>query len=517
VSLRRSFLASFLAACASRSPAQPHVPPVVVSLAPPDVPALPDVAPPDAPSPPDAALSPFAGETLTAIIREVAIYFEARVAPEWRGYLRAGGTARIVRGPLGDELCPARPDRRDTGWYEIEGGGYLCASRGAVLTRHLTRDMRSRLATPPALDAALPYRYGHAALPAMVYRTLPTLAEEQATEPERFVTPIGEAGLESSAVVRLAGDMAPTLADLAGREDTPVLRRLTRGMYVSVDRGARAESGAVFHRTHSGGWVRALALQSVGAHPLHGLALRPTGARLPIAFVTAEGAVLRRLGPDGVMRRALRTQRLTGHPLASVEPVRWRTDDFLHTRDGRYLRRADVTVVTAQPPPVDLIGDEKWIDVNLDRQSLVAYVGATPVYAALVSTGLTARDDTGASYETVQGGFRIQQKHIATTMDGDSGSGAYSIEDVPWVMYFEQSFALHGAYWHAGFGAVRSHGCVNLLPDDARWLFAWTSPTVPAGWHGAFSSTADPGTRVYVHYDRQALGERGGPAVVPGH
>jgi hypothetical protein len=139
------------------------------------------------------------------------------------------------------------------------------------------------------------------------------------------------------------------------------------------------------------------------------------------------------------------------------------------------------------------------------------------VYATLVSTGLTARDDTGASYETVQGGFRIQQKHIATTMDGDATNGAYSIEDVPWVMYFEQSFALHGAYWHTGFGAVRSHGCVNLLPEDARWLFAWTSPTVPAGWHGAFSTTADPGTRVYVHYDRQSLGERGGPAVVPGH
>jgi hypothetical protein len=531
VSLRRCFLASFLTACASRAPAQPPLPSLVVAVASPDAASVPDA--PDAepaasapssdaaaPSPDvavDAAPSPFAGETITAVIREVAIYFGPRVAPEWRGYLRAGGTARIVRGPLGDEQCPARPDRRDTGWYEIEGGGYICASRGAVLTRHLTRDMRSRLASQPALDAGLPYRYGHAPRAAIVYRSLPTTAEEQATEPERFVTPIGEAGLENSAVVRLAGDMAPTLADLEGREDTPILRRLTRGMYVSIDRGARAESGAIFHRTHSGGWVRATALQGVGSRPFHGLALTADGARLPVAFVTAENATLRRLGPDNIMRQLIRTPRLTGHPLESAEPVRWRTEDFLRTRDGRYLRRADVTVVTAQPPPADLIGDEKWIDVNLDRQSLVAYVGATPVYATLVSTGLTARDDTGASYETVQGGFRIQQKHIATTMDGDATNGAYSIEDVPWVMYFEQSFALHGAYWHTGFGAVRSHGCVNLLPEDARWLFAWTSPTVPAGWHGAFSTTADPGTRVYVHYDRQSLGERGGPAVVPGH
>lgn len=102
-------------------------------------------------------------------------------------------------------------------------------------------------------------------------------------------------------------------------------------------------------------------------------------------------------------------------------------------------------------------------------------------------------------------------------MDGNATSGAYSIENVPWVMYFRDSFALHGAFWHSGLGAVRSHGCVNLSPDDARWLFHWTSPTLPDGWHAVFATERDPGTRVYVHYDRQRLGDTGGPAEVPGH
>ena len=70
---------------------------------------------------------------------------------------------------------------------------------------------------------------------------------------------------------------------------------------------------------------------------------------------------------------------------------------------------------------------------------LIAYVGARPVYVTLVSTGRRNDDEPDRNYETVQGAFRIQSKHVATTMDGNSaGDGPYSIEDVPWVMYFRQ-------------------------------------------------------------------------------
>jgi len=84
--------------------------------------------------------------------------------------------------------------------------------------------------------------------------------------------------------------------------------------------------------------------------------------------------------------------------------------------------------------------------------------------------------------------------------DGNVAADApYSIEDVPWTMYFDGSYALHGASWHANFGHPMSHGCVNLSPADARALFAWTEPRLPDGWHGVFAPTPAEGTRVVIH------------------
>ncbi len=457
--------------------------------------------------PADAGVSPFAGETITALAPMVAIYFEPRVGPHWRGYLRAGSTARVIAGPLSDEGCPPRADRAHTGWYQVEGDGYVCVSRGAVLTRDLTRDACARLPNAPMLDASMPYRYGLAPHAGVVYRALPTAADEALAEPARF----GDGGAAPLGPLRIA-----TLESLEGTPGTPVLRRLLRGMYVAVERATRSTSGNVYWRTHGGGYVRTDALMMVGPQPLHGVALAGE-VRLPLAFVSADNVALRRLGADGVMYRTGRVARMTAFALASTTRVTWRDEDYLRTRDDRYVRDADVTVVTAVDPPAEIGPRERWIEVDLDRQSLVAWEGATPVYATLVSTGLRNVDNPAANYETVQGAFRIEHKHLSTTMDGNTGTGPYSIEEVPWAMYFEGSFALHGAYWHAGFGQPRSHGCVNLAPDDARWLFRFTTPTIPAGWHAAFATERDPGTRIYVHYTPQPLGERGGPAVIPGH
>ena len=67
---------------------------------------------------------------------------------------------------------------------------------------------------------------------------------------------------------------------------------------------------------------------------------------------------------------------------------------------------------------------------------------------------------------------------------------------MPFVQYFHEGYALHAAYWHDDFGHTHSHGCVNLSPKDAAWLFKWTDPHLPSGWHGAMTRE---GTIVYVH------------------
>jgi lipoprotein-anchoring transpeptidase ErfK/SrfK len=170
------------------------------------------------------------------------------------------------------------------------------------------------------------------------------------------------------------------------------------------------------------------------------------------------------------------------------------------TDDGYWLREDLVTITNPSPPPPDLAPGEKWIDVNLKNETLVAFEGTTPVYATLISSGKRDLDDKDHDHPTHNGTFRIREKHVAATMDADTASdGPYSIEDVPWIQYFHGSIALHGAFWHAAFGQTKSHGCVNLAPWDARSLFFWTEPQVPAGWNAVWATPEHPGTRVIVH------------------
>lgn len=170
------------------------------------------------------------------------------------------------------------------------------------------------------------------------------------------------------------------------------------------------------------------------------------------------------------------------------------------TDEGWWMKAAEGNRTDPGPPPKDLAPGEKWIDVNLKTQMLVAYEGDKAVFVTAVSTGRENKDDKEKDHRTPPGTFRIREKHVAATMDGDHATdGPYSIEDVPWIMYFNGSYALHGAFWHSNFGRQQSHGCVNLAPTDAKAMFNWTEPRLPENWHGVWATTEKPGTRVVVH------------------
>ena len=134
--------------------------------------------------------------------------------------------------------------------------------------------------------------------------------------------------------------------------------------------------------------------------------------------------------------------------------------------------------------------------VDLGRETLVVYRGERPIYATLVSTGVEGHD-------TPEGEFTIRRKLISDTManlgQDASSDDRYRIEDVPWTQYFEGSIALHAAFWHAQYGIPRSHGCVNLAPADAQYVFRHTWPEIPEGWHGVSTEgTRLRGSRVLV-------------------
>ena len=174
---------------------------------------------------------------------------------------------------------------------------------------------------------------------------------------------------------------------------------------------------------------------------------------------------------------------------------------FHETKDGHWLHEDDVAVfdVPKEGPKSFDWKHTKWIDVSITYQSLTMYEGDKPVYATLVSTGADGAGDPKTSKSTIRGEFKIDVKHVTATMDADDPENHFELRDVPWVQYFEAGYALHAAYWHDDFGRMRSHGCVNLSPIDARRLFFWTDPALPEGWHGVKANGGmGPGTWVRV-------------------
>lgn len=123
---------------------------------------------------------------------------------------------------------------------------------------------------------------------------------------------------------------------------------------------------------------------------------------------------------------------------------------------------------SGSPRPFGVAADEKWINVDLTNQRLTAYEGNEVVFSTLISSGTS-------NHPTVTGQFRIWLRYESQTMDGRLLGYDYYLENVPYVMYFYQDYALHGTFWHSNFGTPMSHGCVNLETSDAAWLFNWAS------------------------------------------
>lgn len=120
---------------------------------------------------------------------------------------------------------------------------------------------------------------------------------------------------------------------------------------------------------------------------------------------------------------------------------------------------------------------QRWLEVDLSNQRLIAWQGDTQVYAVVMSGG-TEFDPT------LPGTFTIQSKHESARMQGQGYDGAtYDIPDVPFTMYYDGNYAIHGAYWHESFGTPVSRGCVNVAVNHAEWLFSWASVGTPVVVH----------------------------------
>ena len=217
-----------------------------------------------------------------------------------------------------------------------------------------------------------------------------------------------------------------------------------------------------------------------GANELTGSRLVYTGQRLVIPGQEADPAAEPTPGPtagsDGVYvvqrgNTLFSIARWNGVTVAALMAANGLRSYTIYSGQRLTIPNGDGTP-SAPPAPVIAYG-EKWIDVNLTTQTIVAYQGQTPVYSARASTGMW-------NTPTVVGTFRIYAKYVSTTMSGPD----YYLTNVPHTMYFYRGYGIHGAYWHNNFGTPMSHGCVNLSLPDAAWFFNW----------------APVGTKVVTHY-----------------
>jgi hypothetical protein len=445
-------------------------------------------------------------------------------------YMRRGARFRAkpgVRGPG----CTTR-------WHEVPGGGFVCRGDGSSIAS--TPPSFEPVPRSAALEDALPYPYAYVTVADRPqYWVLPTLEQEdeaaaaiarlvaeeaRAAEQaaERAATPDAgapDAGVPAPAEAvegeSPATDVAQSTIDVDAppppgleaeaeaeveevhpdEEDDALpdfLRmRMHKGFYVSLDRREATTEGRLFYRTVRGGYVRVADMTPNEPPTSRGVVLGGSWS-LPLAIVHRRGAHSYERDPSSArIRDEGPIDRHSVHRV-SVESERVGGQRYIVTARGLLIRESHARVVRSRARPEGVGPSANWIHVDLSQQSLVAYEGDTPVFATLVSSGREG-------FETPTGLYRIQSKHVSTTMDDLASETAYSIEDVPWTMYFYGNYALHGAFWHYTFGTVRSHGCINLAPADARWLFYWTSPDLPAAWHGVFAgSTTGRGTYVFI-------------------
>lgn len=156
-------------------------------------------------------------------------------------------------------------------------------------------------------------------------------------------------------------------------------------------------------------------------------------------------------------------------------------DDYLKTHfwvRGEHLRRISAEEVMPISPDVK----DKRIEIDLAKQTFRCLEGDKVVLDTLCSTGVYLRTENGKPvYGTPAGEWIVDRKRPSRHMAGDepAAEGFYDLPGVPWVSYFHWwGVSIHGTYWHNDYGEPHSHGCINLLPETAKWVYRWTMPIV---------------------------------------
>jgi hypothetical protein len=388
------------------------------------------------------------------------------------GWLRRGEIVRLK--PAADKTPTCR-----SGWHPVHPRGFACAGEGIAVSDK-SPSIADEDRAQARRDQPMPYQYYLVKeAKAAEYHQLPSRDQQRATRDY----------IDALVKLELEGNAQKVKRFLEGKQPNQpvkhavVRRLLDRGFFVAGTSVA-VRSRRRFVHTVRGSFIKEQELEPRSGVSFKGVELDKEHG-LPVVWA------VRTSMPQALKTRADGTNKLVDADGAvAIERLTrvtnwkgWKRVDgqLMHElSDGTLLRDWYLAVAEPMPRPKEVKADEPWVHVDLGEQTLVLYVGDQPRYATLVSSGLS-------DHATPLGSFRIQKKHVSDTMADigeDAADDRYSIDDVPWTQYFAGSTALHAAFWHGQFGIQRSHGCVNLAPADAFYVFQHTWPEVPLGWHG---------------------------------
>ncbi len=465
---------------------------------------------------------------------ELQSFIYAQPAPDATklGYLRVGAALERSVEKVEGVGCVG-------GWYAVQPRGFVCVGREGVTLDMDQQAVAIGRSGPPKRTEPLPYTYG-TSWGAPFYVRLPTREDIRNVE--------GNVSVKTESLARLRrklserkrwpepplptnGPPAPlgsggALENLAGiklSKQALVAARSWPGMRISF-LGIFAHEERAYFITTEHLIVPADRMRIAKLTEFHGIELAEAGrdgVHLPIVWPAWKPA---RLWQASTGRRGARVTQLELAVQQSAEVSETeivlgneKYYELIHPPEGgevgmRYLVRAKQVsrAVKAAELPQGVTEADEWMDVSIQKQVLTLYRGKEPVFTTLVSTGVDGAQNSETTKSTVRGLFRIKMKHISARMKAEEQPAAegtdkpdprYRIDDVPYVQFFERSYALHGAFWHDAFGQPKSHGCINLSPRDALYIFQHTSPRVPDTWHGAAATNEEPGTFVYIHAD----------------
>ncbi len=210
-----------------------------------------------------------------------------------------------------------------------------------------------------------------------------------------------------------------------------------------------------------------------------------------------------RLGSLSTANRVKVIEEVFGQPVDG-KSLWYRIDGGMYA--GAYIFSDFVTPMAQPEPPAEVAipeevrDGEKWLDVDLSKKIMVLFDYDRPVFATYISPG---REEN----PTKPGVCRVWYKLVKDDMQGGPPLHSYSyhLKDIPWVMYYNYDYAIHGTYWHDRFGTPQSAGCTNMTQGDAKFIFENILPEIPAGKEEVFAREKPgvgrgTGTVVHNHY-----------------